>query len=69
MFQAKMLKTGVYPLPGRYRESESDDRDDTVRQALADSENLIVVCSPAAATSRWASAGLFYGRARVHPVL
>jgi tetratricopeptide (TPR) repeat protein len=33
--------------------SSSADLADTVRKALAESENLVVVCSPAAAASRW----------------
>jgi tetratricopeptide (TPR) repeat protein len=33
--------------------SSSADLKDTVKQALADSDNLIVVCSPEAANSRW----------------
>lgn len=33
--------------------SSATDLADTVKQALSDSENLVVVCSPAAASSRW----------------
>jgi len=54
-------KTSAGEVPTRIRPvfrdrddlSSATDLEDTVKQALADSENLIVVCSPEAATSRW----------------
>ena len=54
-------KTGVGEVPARIRPvfrdrddlSSSVDLEQTVKQALGDSDNLIVVCSPDAAASRW----------------
>ena len=54
-------KTSVGEVPARIRPvfrdrddlSSATDLEGTVKQALADSENLIVVCSPDAATSHW----------------
>ena len=54
-------KTGVGEVPKRIRPvfrdrddlSSATDLEQTVKQALADSDNLIVVCSPDAAASRW----------------
>jgi tetratricopeptide (TPR) repeat protein len=54
-------KTAVGEVPARIRPvfrdrdelSSSADLSNTVKQALADSECLIVICSPAAAASRW----------------
>lgn len=54
-------KTSVGEVPQRIRPvfrdrddlSSATDLEDTVKQALADSENLIVVCSPEAAASHW----------------
>ncbi len=54
-------KTSVGEVPSRIRPvfrdrddlSSATDLEDTVKQALADSESLIVVCSPAAAVSNW----------------
>ena len=54
-------KTSVGEVPARIRPvfrdrddlSSATDLGDTVKQALADSENLIVVCSPNAADSHW----------------
>lgn len=54
-------KTAAGTVPARIRPvfrdrdelSSSADLSTTVKQALADSENLIVLCSPAAAASRW----------------
>jgi len=54
-------KTGAGEVPSRIRPvfrdrddlSSSSDLGDTVKQALSDSENLIVVCSPDAAASPW----------------
>lgn len=53
--------TSVGDVPGRinpvFRDREdlssANDLKDTVKKALADSENLIVVCSPEAANSHW----------------
>lgn len=53
--------TSVGEVPARIRPifrdrddlSSATDLEGTVKQALADSENLIVVCSPEAATSHW----------------
>ena len=53
--------TGVGEVPARIRPvfrdredlSSATDLGDTIQQALADSENLIVVCSPEAAASQW----------------
>jgi len=54
-------KTSVGEVPARIRPvfrdrddlSSATDLGHTVKQALADSENLIVMCSPEAATSKW----------------
>jgi tetratricopeptide (TPR) repeat protein len=54
-------KTAVGEVPARIRPvfrdrddlSSATDLGDTVKQALADSESLIVLCSPEAASSRW----------------
>jgi len=56
-------KTDVGEIPARIRPvfrdrddlSSSTDLKDTVKQALSDSENLIVLCSPDAAASNWVS--------------
>ena len=54
-------KTAVGEVPARIRPvfrdrddlSSATDLGDTVKQALADSESLIVLCSPEATSSRW----------------
>jgi len=54
-------KTGPGEVPARIKPvfrdrdelSSTSDLSGTVKQALADSENLVVVCSPAAAASKW----------------
>lgn len=54
-------ETSVGEVPARIRPvfrdrddlSSATDLGHTVKQALADSENLVVVCSPAAAASKW----------------
>ena len=54
-------QTSVGEVPARIRPvfrdrddlSSATDLEGTVKQALADSENLIVICSPDAAASRW----------------
>jgi len=61
-------KTSVGEVPARIRPvfrdrddlSSATDLEGTVKQALADSENLIVVCSPDAATSHWVKEEIRY---------
>jgi len=61
-------KTGAGEVPARVRPvfrdrddlSSATDLEGTVKQALADSENLIVVCSPDAAASRWVKEEIRY---------
>ncbi len=61
-------KTAVGEVPARIRPvfrdrddlSSATDLEGTVKQALAESENLIVVCSPDAATSHWVKEEIRY---------
>jgi len=61
-------KTSVGEVPARIRPvfrdredlSSATDLEETVKQALADAENLIVVCSPYAANSHWVKEEIRY---------
>jgi tetratricopeptide (TPR) repeat protein len=61
-------QTGIGEVPARIRPifrdrddlSSAVDLEDTVKQALSDSENLLLICSPEAAASQWVNAEIRY---------
>jgi len=61
-------QTSIGEVPARIRPifrdrddlSSAVDLEDTVKQALSDSENLILICSPEAAASRWVNDEIRY---------